>query len=153
MALEIERKYLLNSDKWRSLVVSSHPILQGYLNAQAERTVRVRIKGDEAFLTVKGKNEGIARVEFEYSIPLLDAKQMLGFCETSISKTRHLIHESGLIWEIDEFDGVNKGLILAEVELSSEFQMIQVPEWIGKEVSGDMRYYNSNLISNPYMSW
>ncbi len=154
MAKEIERKYRIKDNTWKSQIHSSHSIKQGYLNLEPTRTVRVRIMGPKAFLTIKGKNIKTTRLEFEYEIPIDDALQLLQLCEKPLlEKTRHEIHINKLIWEIDEFEGDNQGLIIAEVELQDENQEIELPSWIEKEVSHEPRYYNSNLIQNPYKNW
>jgi adenylate cyclase len=125
-----------------------------YLNSTAERTVRVRVYGDKAFLTIKGKNQNLTRKEFEYEIPLEDAQNLLELCEKPIiEKTRFLLSQHTNIWEIDVFEGENKGLIVAEIELTSEEESIDIPSWVGEEVSTDSKYYNSSLLVNPYCSW
>lgn len=154
MPKEIERKFLLKNEDWRSLPKTAIPIKQGYLNSEKERTVRVRIKGEKGFLTVKGKTVNASRLEFEYEIPQSDALQLLKLCESPIiEKIRYEVPLNGNVWEIDEFDGINKGLIMAEVELESENQSFIKPNWIGEEVTSDIRYYNSNLISHPFSKW
>jgi adenylate cyclase len=153
MAQEIERKYLLSAEHWRSEISTSTRIAQGYLNDAPERTVRVRIKGDKGFLTIKGKNQGIARAEFEYAIPLVDAGELLKLCPNVLDKTRHEIHRDGFVWEIDEFAGDNAGLIVAEIELPTIDTEFAKPDWLGEEVSGDARYYNSALSTVPYTRW
>ncbi|WP_035054797.1 CYTH domain-containing protein [Andreprevotia chitinilytica] len=154
MATEIERKFLLSSDAWRTRINRSTRIAQGYLNTDPERTVRVRIKGQQGYLTVKGKNAGIARAEFEYEIPSADAEAMLQLCPQVLDKTRHLVDAGdGLTWEIDEFHGDNAGLIVAEIELPNEDTRFKMPDWLGNEVSGDPRYYNSALSNHPYSTW
>ena len=154
MSKEIERKYLLKNNDWRKLSTSSFKIKQGYLNSNIERTVRVRRIGDKALLTIKSKNEGITRSEYEYEIPVEDAISLLDLCEKPIiEKTRSIVVFENKTWEIDEFEGENKGLIIAEIELSSENEEFIVPSWIGKEVSDDERYYNSSLILNPFCRW
>jgi len=154
MAVEIERKFLLANSNWRALINNSTSIKQGYLNSNHERTTRVRIKGDKGFLTVKGKSNGTKRLEFEYEIPLDDANEMLQLCEKPIiEKIRYEIHINDDIWEIDEFDGDNKGLLVAEVELENENQEVTIPEWIGTEVSHENKYFNSSLIKNPFSRW
>ncbi|WP_410499802.1 CYTH domain-containing protein [Chitinibacter sp. S2-10] len=153
MAIEIERKFLLLNEGWRAQVRQSTRIAQGYLNADPERTVRVRIKGDTGFLTIKSKNEGISRLEFEYPIPIADALEMLKLCPNVLDKTRHLVEIDGHTFEIDEFHGLNDGLIVAEIELESETASYPQPDWLGAEVSGDARYYNSALSKKPYSSW
>lgn len=151
--MEIERKFLLSNDDWRTLGVPIH-YAQGYLVADGERTVRVRIAGTEGFLTIKGKSEGISRKEFEYTIPVEEALEMLGLCNfPTIEKYRTKIGYAGKVWEIDEFEGENKGLIVAEIELNSEDETFAVPPWIGKEVTGDVHYFNSSLVKNPFKNW
>ncbi|QLG89200.1 CYTH domain-containing protein [Chitinibacter bivalviorum] len=153
MAIEIERKFLLNNQHWREQVSRSTRIAQGYLNAEPSRTVRVRVKGDSGFITIKGKNEGISRVEFEYEIPAADALELLKLCPNVLDKTRHLVNIDGHTFEIDEFHGLNNGLIVAEIELASENASYPQPDWLGPEVSGDVRYYNSALSEKPFSSW
>ncbi|QZA81391.1 CYTH domain-containing protein [Deefgea piscis] len=153
MAVEIERKFLLKNDTWRSDVHRSTRIAQGYLCTDPERTVRVRVKGDAAFLTIKGKNSGISRSEFEYEIPLAEAVELLKLCPQVLDKTRHLLSIEQHTFEIDEFHGDNAGLIVAELELASENSTYPQPEWLGAEVSGDARYYNSALSITPFSRW
>lgn len=154
MAQEIERKFLLKHDGWRNASHSKTVFKQAYLNSTPERTVRVRIAGDEAFLTIKGKNQGIVRSEFEYAVPLADAEQLLALCETApLEKYRYTVEHAGHVWEIDEFSGVNAGLLVAEIELNSEQESFAIPDWLGEEVSGDKRYYNSYLSIHPFSSW
>jgi len=154
VAKEIERKYLVVGDAWRSLAVGT-VFRQGYLSTVKERTVRVRVAGDRGYLTIKGITVGAVRSEFEYEIPRADADQMLDeLCEQPlIEKTRHEIEAGDLTWEIDEFAGVNEGLIVAEVELEDEAQEIALPDWSGAEVTNDPRYFNSNLIAHPFSEW
>lgn len=154
MSTEIERKFLITGDAWRGVGIST-VFRQGYLSTVKERTVRVRAAGDQGSITVKGITIGAARTEFEYSIPLADADAMLDeLCERPIvEKTRHVVEVDGTIWEIDEFAGVNEGLIVAEVELDSIDQEVTRPDWIGDEVTDDPRYFNANLISHPYSEW
>lgn len=151
MAFEIERKFLVNHDLWNSsLAIKSYHIIQGYIQKDKEKVIRIRIRNEEAFLTIKSKAEGIKRFEFEYLIPVSDAKLMLSkFAHKFIEKTRYIVEFGGKIWEVDEFEGDNKGLILAEIELETEDEIFENPEWILKEVSLDYRYHNSNLIENP----
>jgi len=154
MGLEIERKFLLKNDDWKLLVKEEISIKQGYLNAEKERTVRVRVYSERGFLTIKGKNENLTRKEFEYEIPLEEAEQILLLSENPlIEKTRFIVQHQNNTWEIDVFEGVNKGLTVAEIELESEREKFDIPEWIGKEVSTDKKYYNANLISNPFEGW
>ena len=154
MSKEIERKFLLKGDSWRSLAAGTK-YRQGYLNSTKERVVRVRTIDDNGFLTVKGITTGATRVEYEYEIPEKDATEMLNeLCEKPIiEKNRHKIDFAGFIWEVDEFFGENQGLIVAEIELENEEQPFEKPEWIGDEVTGDPKYFNSNLIINPYTEW
>ena len=154
MGKEIERKYLIKDDTWRK-DASGTTYRQGYLSTVKERTVRVRTIDDKGFLTIKGITIGATRREYEYEIPMADANEMLDeLCEKPIiEKARFKISHAGLTWEIDEFAGVNQGLIVAEVELESEDQNIDFPPWVGEEVSGDPRYFNSNLIANPFANW
>ncbi len=154
MALEIERKFLVRDSRWKSL---AERILyrQGYLSIDKERTIRIRVVGETGFLTIKGQTVGISRLEFEYQIPVDDAQHMLDeLCQKPIiEKHRSTIEHGSLVWEVDEFHGVNEGLILAEVELQSADQQVDIPDWIGEEVSGDARYFNANLVKNPYTTW
>ncbi|PIG29597.1 CYTH domain-containing protein [Janthinobacterium sp. 35] len=154
MGVEIERKFLLQGDAWRGLG-QAVLLRQGYLSSARERVVRVRIEGEQAMLTIKGANVGATRGEWEYPIPLADAVELLdGLCEQPlIEKVRHRIEHAGMVWEVDEFLGANAGLIVAEIELASEDQPFEKPDWIGAEVSGDARYYNANLIRHPFSQW
>lgn len=151
--IEIERKFLVNQKIWNPKGVGKK-LIQGYLSVDEERTVRVRIAGEAAFLTIKGKSEGIKRTEIEYNIPLNEAEALLKMClDFPIEKTRYLEKRKELLWEIDVFEGANKGLIVAEVELEDENQQVDLPEWIEKEVSNDTRYFNSWLSQHPYSKW
>lgn len=162
MAIEIERKYLVKKPEWqlykdklrRQLGTIGVKYCQGYLPTKNETTVRVRIIGDRGYLTIKSKATGYTRSEFEYPIPLEDARQMLDtLClQPIIEKTRYKLDYVNLTWEVDEFLGENAGLIIAEVELESEQQSIAIPDWIDREVN-DSKYFNSNLIKNPYSQW
>ena len=154
MAKEIERKFLVSGDAWRQLATGT-AYRQGYLSTVKERTVRVRTIDDKGFLTIKGISIGVSRAEYEYEISVADANEMLdNLCEKPIiEKDRYKIAHAGLIWEVDEFAGVNEGLIVAEVELTDEAQAFDRPDWIGEEVSGDPRYFNSNLIAHPFTRW
>lgn len=154
MGKEIERKFLVKEDSWKGLAEGS-VYRQGYIATKDKVTVRVRIVGDKGYLTIKGPSVQYSRSEFEYPIPIQDAQEMLDtLCERPfIEKIRYKVEWGGLIWEIDEFDGANKGLILAEVELTDEKQQIELPIWIGKEVSDDPRYFNSNLAKHPFSQW
>jgi len=154
MATEIERKFLTISDEWRE---NAKGILyvQGYLSIDKDRTVRVRIAGDQGYITIKGASEGASRSEFEYKIPAADARDMLDkLCLSGIiEKTRYKVPFGGLTWEVDEFAGENKGLIVAEVELPSADTKVTLPPWAGQEVTTDPRYYNSALSKTPYSKW
>lgn len=154
MGREIERKYLVKPGAWTPRG-DGKPFKQGYLNSQKERVVRVRIEGDAARLTIKGLTTGVTRSEFEYPLPLEDASILLDqLCEKPlIDKHRHVETHGGHTWEIDVFHGDNEGLVVAEVELASESERPELPAWAGAEVSGDPRYFNSNLLKNPYKSW
>lgn len=154
MAIEIERKFLVKGDTWRSLAVGVI-YRQGYISRSNDRTVRVRRAGDRAYLTIKGVAIGISRSEFEYEIPVADAEIMLTtLCDRPlIEKKRYRIPIGDLVWEVDEFLGENQGLIVAEVELQQVAQSIPLPDWIGEEVSGDPRYFNSNLVAHPFTHW
>jgi adenylate cyclase len=154
MAKEIERKFLLAGDGWRGLA-EGIDYRQGYLCTGKERTVRVRIAGDHGFLTIKGATRGATRSEYEYEIPLIDAREMLDtLCpQPQIEKKRYTIAYQGFLWEIDEFFGANQGLIVAEIELKEENQSVKRPNWIGQEVTGDPRYYNAALCSAPFSTW
>lgn len=154
MGIEIERKFLLTGTAWKQLAAGT-AYRQGYLSAVKERTVRVRTIDDRGFLTVKGISVGATRSEYEYEIPLADAKALLDdLCEKPlIEKNRYKIEYAGFIWEVDEFFGKNDGLVVAEIELENEEQSFDKPEWVGEEVTGDVRYFNSNLIKEPYSQW
>lgn len=154
MATEIERKFLVKGDQWRSLATGTL-YRQGYLSTKKGCSVRVRLAGNQGYFTIKGATQGCSRAEYEYPIPAEDAQEMLdNLCEAPlIEKTRYKIEYAGLTWEVDEFAAENQGLIIAEVELTDENQSIELPEWIGKEVSDDPRYYNANLVENPYSQW
>jgi len=156
MGVEIERKFLIREDADDRWLREAHgiPYVQGYLSRERGRTVRVRIAGDKAYLTIKGEVQGISRAEFEYPIPVEDARAMLTLCDGPlIDKTRHLIPHEGHVWEVDIFHGKNEGLIIAEIELEKETQEVPMPEWVGKEVTGDRRYYNSSLADYPFGIW
>ena len=156
MAQEIERKFLVKAD-FRSWVIKETRITQGYLSSVPERTVRARIKGDKGFLTIKGigSESGASRFEWEREISLEEASSLLEICEPGvIDKTRFIVpEESGLKFEVDEFYGDNEGLTVAEIELPSEDHPFTKPDWLGEEVTGDVRYYNSMLMKNPFKNW
>lgn len=154
--IEIERKFLVTSDDYKNEAFAATVIKQGYLNSNPERTVRVRIKGDEGYLTIKGKSNeaGTMRMEWETEIPTADAEQLLPLCEQSIiDKKRHKIKCGNHTFEVDEFYGDNVGLVIAEIELLHEDEPFEKPEWLGVEVTGDKRYYNSYISNNPYNTW
>ncbi len=155
MAIEIERKFLVNGDAWQAQVESSVAMIQGYLAETESCSVRVRLAGDAASLNFKGLTIGARRTEFEYPVPAEDAEQMLDlYCGTRlIEKTRHYLRFHDRTWEIDEFSGANTGLVVAEVELDSEEQEFARPEWLGREVTQEPRYYNIRLVEHPYSEW
>jgi CYTH domain-containing protein len=154
MGNEIERKYLVDRSLWSPRDAGTH-LVQGYLSSHPERNVSVRIAGNAAKLTIKGITTGVTRVELEYDIPVADARVMLdSMCERPlIDKHRYTEDIGGRTWEIDIFHGDNDGLVIAEVELESEADVVEVPPWAGPEVSDDPRYYNANLLKAPYSSW
>ena len=153
MGKEIERKFLVTGDAWREGKRTRYR--QGYLSVARERTVRVRVAGDNAFLTIKGITVGASRDEFEYPLPVDDAEAMLdGLClRPLIEKHRYHFEYHGMTWEVDEFLGDNAGLVVAEIELEHPQQPFDIPPWIGAEVTGDPRYYNASLVANPYTRW
>lgn len=153
MAEEIERKFLVRNGAWRDGSPGTR-MVQGYLTRDVDRTVRVRIGGDRAWITIKGRNEGITRREFEYEIPLADGRELIGMCLPGvIDKTRHRVEHAGMVWEVDEFHGDNQGLVVAEVELENAEELPELPPWAGDEVSADARYYNSSLTEKPFKEW
>ena len=154
MGTEIERKFLVKDDSWRAAVRSSAVLRQGYLAIDGGTTVRVRTDGTEAWITIKGPATGLARAEFEYAVPTADAGALLKLCQGRVvQKTRHKVRVSAHGWEVDEFAGKNAGLVLAEVELADAMDRIEVPAWVGREVSGDRRFDNASLALRPYESW
>ena len=154
MAQEIERKFRVANDDWRAMATSSSSLKQGYLSSSAEATVRVRLEDNLGTLTIKSKTKGITRNEFEYAIPAQEAEELLIICSGPlIEKTRYRIPQENHTWEIDVFEGDNDGLIIAEIELTSDEDYFAKPQWLGEEVSGDSRYYNSNLATHPYVNW
>lgn len=153
---EIERKFLVNNLSFIKASYDSNRIEQGYLNSNKDRAVRVRIKNNKGFLTIKGASNksGTTRFEWEKEISVTEATQLLAICEPGvISKTRYLVKSNQHTFEVDVFDGDNKGLIVAEVELTSENEVFEKPDWLGKEVTGEVKYYNSQLSKNPYKNW
>ncbi|MEO5342286.1 MAG: CYTH domain-containing protein [Gammaproteobacteria bacterium SHHR-1] len=155
MAIEIERKFRVQGDGWRSDVISSSPMRQGYLNNGGNTSLRVRISGDRANINIKSGGIGIRRLEYEYEIPLQDGLEMLAELAQGalVEKTRHKVRCGNHIWDLDVFEGANAGLVVAEVELDAEDEVFHKPDWAGQEVSDDPRYYNVNLIENPYCNW
>jgi adenylate cyclase len=154
--IEIERKFLVNSDDFLKQFQTQNRIVQGYLSSVPERTVRVRIKGEKGYLTIKGKSNesGLSRMEWEKEIDVKEAEMLLQICESGIiDKIRYEVEVGNHIIEVDVFDGENKGLILAEIELQSENESFEKPEWLAEEVTGDKRYYNAYLSKNPFINW
>ena len=152
MGIEIERKFLVRSDAWRH--GEGRYLCQAYLNRDPARTVRVRIDGEQAFLTVKGRSVGASRSEFEYAIPVADAQALLALADgPAIEKRRHRVPMGELVWEVDEFLGANAPLVVAEIELPSEDHPFTQPDWVGEEVTQDPRYFNSALAARPFSSW
>ena len=154
--IEIERKFLVLNHDFIGLAVANNRIVQGYLNANPERTVRVRIKGNKGFLTIKGKgnDSGTTRLEWETEIPLHEAEKLLPICENGvIDKIRYEIPSGKHLFEVDVFAGENSGLIVAEIELTDENEFFEKPYWLGKEVTGESKYYNASLSNNPFGNW
>ena len=154
--IEIERKFLVKSEEFKAISFAKNEISQGYLNSNPERTVRVRIKGNQGYLTIKGKgNEtGMSRLEWEKEIPVDEAKMLLNLCESGvISKIRFEIKFGNHVYEVDEFFGENEGLVIAEIELQSEDEAFEKPNWLGEEVTNNKKYYNSYLSKNPFKNW
>jgi adenylate cyclase len=152
---EIERKFLIKGD-YKPFIHRSYHIKQGYLSTVPERTVRIRIRDEQAFLTIKGISDerGMTRVEWEKEIDRTEAEELLALCEMPIiEKTRHLVEYSGHTFEVDEFYGANKGLLIAEIELKEEDEDFEKPPWLGKEITGDVRYYNTRLVKKPFSRW
>ncbi len=154
--IEIERKFLVRSNDFKFEALQHSRIVQGFLNTDPERTVRIRINGDHAFITVKGisTKNGLSRFEWEKEIPLIEAETLLELCEPGkIEKLRYLVKNNKHTFEVDEFLGDNEGLVLAEIELKKENEIFSKPSWLGTEVTGDVRYYNSQLSNDPYINW
>lgn len=154
--IEIERKFLVTSDVFKAESFKKTRIIQGFLNTDKERTVRVRLKGDNGYLTVKGQSttNGLSRFEWEKEISKADAEALLKLCEKGvIDKTRYEVKVGNHIFEIDEFFGDNKGLIIAEVELEEENEIFTKPKWLGEEVTGEIKYYNSQISKKPFKGW
>ncbi len=161
MGIEIERKFLVTGDGWRAAAHAVIPMAQGYINDMAaldagtqKASVRVRIQGEEAFLNIKSRELGHTRQEFDYPVPVSEARELLALCVGGlIDKRRHLVCHGDLLWEVDEFLGDNAGLVVAEVELESADQAFEKPDWAGREVTDELRYYNLALASHAYSSW
>jgi len=155
MPVEIERKFLLANDDWRNQVVRSSRIRQGYMGNVDKASVRIRVQGARANINIKSATLEMRRMEYEYEIPLGEAEEMLDqLCNTpQIDKTRFIVEQGKHIWEIDEFYGDNEGLLVAEIELATEGEVFDKPQWLGEEVTNDPRYYNVNLIKNPFSRW
>lgn len=155
MAIEVEHKFLLANDNWRALTSDSVAYRQGYLSSEANSSIRIRISDTQAWLNIKSATIGNQRHEYEYAIPLSDANEMLDtLCRKPlIEKVRHFVKYDKHLWEIDEFKGANEGLIIAEVELSSTQETFSRPDWLGQEVTYDLRYYNNNLSRYPFTTW
>lgn len=154
--IEIERKFLVTSDAYKTEAYRQSRIVQGFLNTHKERTVRVRIQGDKGFLTIKGASsaDGLSRFEWEKELPVTECEALLKLCERGIiEKIRYEINFGNHIFEVDEFFGDNRGLVIAEIELSNEMETFEKPSWLGNEVTGDIRYYNSQLSKQPYIAW
>ncbi len=156
MPTEIERKFLVKDSSYKDEAYASERIVQGYLSSVPARSVRVRIKGDAAYLTIKGigSASGMSRYEWEKPIAQADAEQLLQLCEPgAIVKTRYCVRVGGKVFEVDDFDGDNAGLVMAEIELQDEAELFDCPAWLGDEVTGDNKYYNASLTKNPYRNW
>jgi CYTH domain-containing protein len=155
VGLEIERKYLVDKEKWSIIPKENgHYISQGYMLNDHEKSIRIRLIDNQGFLNIKGAVVGASRPEYEYEIPKEEAIELLEkFCAATISKIRYCIHYKGKLWEVDEFLGENEGLIVAEIELESENETFELPEWAGKEVTSETKYYNPNLSVKPYKKW
>ena len=155
MAIEIERKFLVKNVLWRDQVISESRMKQGYLSSQGNASIRVRVDGGRALLNIKSVTLGIRRSEFEYEIPLEDGEEILAVIaqQPFIDKTRYKVKCGGHVWDLDVFEGENRGLVVAEVELESEEETFEMPAWAGDEVSEDRRYYNVSLVKNPYTRW
>lgn len=156
MSIEIERKFLVLNDSYKRDALRSVSIAQGYLSTDTSRTVRVRTKGEKAFLTIKGQGShtGMSRFEWEKEISVAEAKDLLALCLPGmIEKVRYEVPSGKHIIEVDEFNGVNKGLVVAEIEIQSETEDVLLPPWLGKEVTGDVKYYNAQLMQHPFQNW
>ncbi|WP_183562827.1 CYTH domain-containing protein [Mucilaginibacter sp. SP1R1] len=155
MGVEIERKFLVDDKKWQQLAkpVGKH-FRQGYILSDKAKTIRIRVTDEHGYITIKGATQGISRAEYEYTIPVQEAGELLNnFAISELEKYRYCITFAGKLWEVDEFLGSNKGLLVAEIELEQETETFELPQWITVEVTGDNRYYNSNLAVNPFSNW
>lgn len=155
MGVEIERKFLVNKEKWDQVIKEERSLFrQGYIVSDPEKTIRVRLTDSAGFITIKGLTVGATRTEYEYPIPKEDAQQLLdNFCSSEISKIRYFITHDNKLWEVDEFLGNNEGLIVAEIELTDENESFSLPGWVDKEVTHEKKYSNSNLAIKPYKNW
>ncbi|MCC6372526.1 MAG: CYTH domain-containing protein [Bacteroidia bacterium] len=155
MPTETEHKYLVNKELWQLVKpYKSTRIQQAYLSTDPDKTIRVRTSGDNGYITIKGRSLNYSLAEYEYAIPLTEAQELIAnFCLAVVEKTRHLVKHGSHVWEVDEFLGSNAGLIVAEIELSSNDEVYELPEWVGQNVSDDVRYANSNLGLKPYSTW
>ena len=155
MGKEIERKFLVNHKEWQDLdKPEGKQLRQGYILTDPNKTIRIRIANEQAWLTIKGISVGASRLEFEYEIPLEEATELLdNFSENELEKTRHEITYAGKLWEVDVFSGDNDGLIVAEIELESEDEQFELPDWVAEEVTHEKKYYNSNLTKHPFKDW
>lgn len=155
MPTEIEHKYLVDESLWKNITPGkSVQVRQAYLLTDPDKTIRVRTKGEKGFITIKGRTTGASRPEFEYEIPLDEANELISrFCSNLIEKTRHYVAHEGKLWEVDVFEGLNAGLIVAEIELGSEEELYAKPVWVGMNVTRDAKYANSNLTMKPYSTW
>ncbi len=153
--LEIERKFLVDKDQWFSMEKpAGTTYIQGYLSIDADKIVRVRVAGEQGFLTIKGKSQTFSHPEFEYSLPLEDASELIEMYATSrVEKVRTRIQVGKHVWEVDEFHGENEGLLMAEIELETEEDLFEIPAWLGEEVTGDRRFYNAFLSVHPFRTW
>lgn len=155
MGMEIERKFLVVKEIWDQLTLPQGlEVVQGYLCNEPQKSVRVRIADDQAYLTIKGETSRLSRPEYEYPIPLKDTRELLqNLCGERIEKVRYRIQHADHLWEVDVFEGANAGLMVAEVELKTEDELVALPNWIGQEVTGDSRYYNASLVKHPFSKW
>ncbi|HZG22955.1 MAG TPA: CYTH domain-containing protein [Chitinophagaceae bacterium] len=155
MGVEIERKFLVDRDKWHQQEKEAGTFYrQGYIVNETRKNVRIRVSDEQAYITLKGGTKGISRLEYEYEIPVTDGNELLeNFADTVVEKTRYRVLYAGKVWEVDEFTGENEGLIMAEIELKNEAENVEFPSWLLEEVTGDERYYNSYLVNKPFKTW